>query len=109
MSNIAPAPRTVAEYEAEFEQILAEAQAINERMDRMQADSKHLKAETDTMQAEAKAKLAKIDAEWETTRADREHRYNRDMAERNREYEMLLQEHARLLAERGLPPGTRRL
>ncbi len=49
MSNIAatqPVPHTTAEYEAEFERIMAEADSINEQMRRDRADIERLKQET---------------------------------------------------------------
>ncbi len=49
MSKIAaaqPMPQTDAEYEAEFERIMAEANSINEQMRRDRADIERLKQET---------------------------------------------------------------
>lgn len=109
MPETAPEPRTAAEYEAAFELLMAEANAIHAQMDRTHAETERLKVETDTLRAESDARRAKIDAEHEAARTEREQQYNWEMAKREREYEALLQEHARLLAERKLPPGTRLL
>ncbi len=49
MSNIAaaePMPQTTAEYEAEFKQIMAEADGIHEQMRLNRADIERLKQET---------------------------------------------------------------
>ena len=55
MSNIAaaqPVPKTTAEYEAEFELLMAEADTIHEQMRRDRVDIERLKAETQAIAKE---------------------------------------------------------
>ena len=43
---VQPAPQTTAEYEAVFDRLMAEAESINEQMQRNRIDIERLKAET---------------------------------------------------------------
>ena len=57
-----PPNATDAEYEALFEQMLAEMRRLNARMDGDRADIERLKAETQVIKASIDARLAQIQA-----------------------------------------------